>query len=111
MKIDKKFQEFPKTTRLIEKGDIWLAYYPYREKGNMEKLRPVYVSEVNEDNIKVYMITTNKNRGIPLKVNLSNRKEKRQSYLNFNNYSIIKKEKFYIKIKSKYRGDEIKWIL
>ena len=64
-KKHKKKLKFPTTTKLPKKGDVWWVLYPYTTKGNMEKIRPSLVSDVNEEK-EIYIcrqITTNSKRG------------------------------------------------
>ena len=102
MILRKCYNEFPKTTKTIEEGDIWYAWFPYNEKGNMQKLRPVYVKKILNDGILVYMITTNKNKGKLLEIDLSckNRyRHMKKSYININNKRILDETKLYSKLK------------
>jgi len=105
------YNEFPKTNKTIEIGDIWYAYFPYQELGNMEKLRPVYVKKILDDGILVYMITTNQNKGKLLEIDLSckNRyKNMRTSYININKKAILNETKFYSKLKKGIKLEEMK---
>lgn len=105
------YNEFPKTNKTIEEGDIWYAKFPYQTKGNLEKLRPVYVKKIlNNNNFLVCMITTNKNNGKLLKIDLSckNRyKHMKTSYININKESILDETKFYSKLKKGIKLEEM----
>lgn len=88
------YDKFPTTNKTINEGDIWLAKFPYKELGNMEKLRPVYIDEILTDKVKVIMITSNKQKGI--EINIKSNKNKK-SYLT-NRYAYITTDKIYRKI-------------
>jgi len=53
------------TSRMPQKGDIWLVEFPYFTPGNMVKVRPAIVLDYNEDTDKVKMrrLTTQKKKG------------------------------------------------
>lgn len=70
---------FPGLTKTPEVGDIWIALYPYREKGNYEKARPVLIKEINDDYIVIQKITTRSDKNI--KINNDKKLFKQQSYL------------------------------
>ena len=59
----KTYDRFPTCKKTVKVGDIWYAYFPFRELGNFEKLRPVYISYVDENTIKAKMITGNSKKG------------------------------------------------
>jgi len=92
MKLQDKF---PTTTRAPQIGDIWVAKFPFSEDGNMEKMRPVRIADVNDDLITVQMITTNAHKGRKI----CSDKFKRDSYLT-NNYATVSRDKLYRKIKN-----------
>lgn len=101
---NKIYQQFPRTNKSINAGEIWLAYYPYREIGGVEKLRPVYVKETKKNGILVYKLTTNKDKGtfVDIKLGSKNRFKKfnKKSYIDFHSLTLINEEKFYSKLKS-----------
>jgi len=94
-----RYNKFPTTKRNIHVGDIWYAWHPFRELGNYEKLRPVLVSAIKEDKIKVRMITSNPNKGklIVIKNKVKSRLLYKDSYLT-NNDALLTEDKFYSKI-------------
>ena len=97
----RSYDKFPTTTRQPHIGDVWLAKFPYCEKGNMEKVRPVCIADINDDLVKVRMITTNAKKGIKI----HNNKLKKDSYLT-NNYANIPIDKLYRKIHDIKMEDE-----
>lgn len=94
-----RYNKFPTTKRNIHVGDIWYAFYPYKEEGNFEKLRPVLVSAIKEDKIKVRMITSNPKSGklIVIKNKVKSRLLYKDSYLT-NDDALLTEDKFYSKI-------------
>lgn len=94
-----RYNRFPTTQRNIHVGDIWYAYFPFKELGNYEKLRPVLVSAIKEDKIKVRMITSNPTKGklIVIKNKVKSRLLYKDSYLT-NNDAYLTEDKFYSKI-------------
>lgn len=95
MKRNKIYDEFPKTTRRPKKGEVWLAFFPYYQRGGFEKLRPVLIKSVRGDEAIVQKITSKK-KGKEITLNYNNKK----SYL-VNNFARIKLYKCYHRIKSK----------
>lgn len=93
------YNNFPTTNKTIHVGDIWYAWYPFKELGNYEKLRPVLVSDIKDDKIKVRMITSNPNKGklIVIKNKVKSRLLYKDSYLT-NNDALLTEDKFYSKI-------------
>lgn len=94
-----RYNKFPTTLRNIHVGDIWYAFFPYREEGNFEKLRPVYISYVDENTIKAKMITSNPKKGklIVIKNKVKKRLLYKDSYLT-DNEAILTEDKLYSKI-------------
>lgn len=77
-----KINEFPKVKKTPHINEVWLALFPYEQLGNMEKLRPVLITKVMQDNVKCKKITTNANKGKKIKGVLSTSKYFNQpSYL------------------------------
>lgn len=65
---------FPKTNKTPHAGEVWLALFPFDVPGGMQKMRPVLINEViDENNIKVQMISTNPKNGIKIKNKLGNK--------------------------------------
>lgn len=97
--IYNSYNKFPTTNKNIHIGDIWYAWFPFREQGNYEKLRPVLVSAIKEDKIKVRMITSNPKKGklIVIKNKVKSRLLYKDSYLT-NNDAYLTEDKFYSKI-------------
>lgn len=95
----KTYDRFPTCKKNITVGDIWYAWYPFKELGNYEKLRPVLVSAIKEDKIKVRMITSNPTKGklIVIKNKVKSRLLYKDSYLT-NNDALLTEDKFYSKI-------------
>ena len=93
----KNIDKFFTTNKNPQKGDVWLVRYPYETKGNMEKVRPVIIAEVNEEYLKVRKITTNEKRG---KLIIHKKYfNKKNSYLT-NDYANIHYTKLIRRIKS-----------
>lgn len=93
IKKTKYYDSLPKTNKVPKKGDLWLAKFPYEVSGNMEKLRPVLISQVLEDTIICRKITTNHKRGKKIEGYLE-KYFKRPSYIT-KSYSKLSKDKFY----------------
>ena len=92
----KIYLEHTRTNKIPEINDVWLAYYPYMEKGNMEKARPVLIIEEKENgNYLVRKITSNKKKGILI----NDLKNYKKSYLT-NDYAEISFEKMIRRLKS-----------
>ena len=93
------YNNFPTTNKNIHVGDIWYAWYPFKELGNYEKLRPVLVSDIKDDKIKVRMITSNPSKGklIVIKNKVKSRLLYKDSYLT-NNDALLTEDKLYSKI-------------
>ena len=96
------YNNFPTTNKTIHVGDIWYAYFPFRELGNYEKLRPVLISSIEEDTIKAKMITSNNKKGklIIIRNKVKSRLLYKNSYLT-NNEAILTEDKIYSKIATK----------
>ena len=94
-----RYNRFPTTKRNIHVGDIWYAFYPFKTPGNYEKLRPVLVSAIEDDKIRVRMITSNSKRGklIVTKNKVKSRLLYKDSYLT-NDDALLTEDKFYSKI-------------
>lgn len=94
MRAKKKtiYDVFPKTLKKPLPKETWLAYFPYEEKGNWEKLRPVYVSEINDEEYICQKITSNSKHG--------KRFKETNSYITEDKAKITI-DKFYRKIKVK----------
>lgn len=92
------YDKFPTTNVQPKKGDVWLAKFPYLTKGNIEKLRPVIITEIKEEEITARMITTNKKRGSELPKELK-KYMREESYLT-NSYAKIGYDKLYRRIVS-----------
>ena len=92
MRTKKKtiYDDFPKTLKKPLPKETWLAYFPYEEKGNWEKLRPVYVLEINNEEYICQKITSNSKHG--------KRFKKTNSYITEEKAKITI-DKFYRKIK------------
>jgi hypothetical protein len=95
---------FPKVKREIQVNQVWFALFPYETLGNMEKLRPVLITKVNEDTVECKCITTNPNNATKIKGILAHGKHFRK----FNQASYVKnraveipKYKLYGMIKNK----------
>ena len=88
------YDRFPTTTKNIFINDVWLAKFPYFQDGNMEKLRPVLINKIKDNEIVVTMITSKENRGI--KINDTNIFRK-NSYLT-EKHAILPIDKLYRKI-------------
>ena len=96
MKMIKYIQDdFPRTKKRPKRKEIWLAYYPYYGKTNMEKLRPVLIHKVKDDEALVQMITSKKSSRTIKEIKLKG--SKKPSYLR-NSYATIKLYKCYRKI-------------
>ena len=93
------YNKFPTTKKNIHVGDIWYAWFPFREVGNYEKLRPVLISAINNDIIKAKMITSNPKKGklIVIKNKVKSRLLYKDSYLT-NNEATLTEDKLYSKI-------------
>ena len=77
-----KINRFPCVKKTPHENEVWLALFPYETLGNMEKLRPVLITKVNDDKVKCKKITTNANKGKKIKGKLSTNKYFNQpSYL------------------------------
>ena len=50
--------------RLPKTGDIWLVHYPYVTPGNMEKIRPAIIKDIDEDTdlLTIQKLTTKKHK-------------------------------------------------
>lgn len=72
--IYNKMNEFPRVKKEPQKYEVWLALFPYETLGNMEKIRPVYITKVKEDTVMCRMITTNSKNGKKIKGKLSTSK-------------------------------------
>lgn len=68
--------EFPKTKKEPHRHEVWIALFPYETLGNMEKMRPVYITSINEeeDKVRCKMITTNPKHARKIKGTLSKSK-------------------------------------
>ena len=92
-------------------GDIWLAEYDYTEGGNYGKIRPVLITDFDDENelITIRRITS-KNKGIELPFRMG--KKRIKSYLTSDykkvpRYYLIRRVKSYEEIR-KYKLNEIK---
>lgn len=101
--------KFPNVVREPQKNQVWFALFPYETLGNMEKLRPVLITKVNEDTVQCRCITTNSHNATKIKGPLTNNK----TFKNFNKESYVKKEvveipkyKLYGMIKNKIELEE-----
>lgn len=92
----KYYDRFPTTRIIPKKGDIWLVKFPYEVAGNMEKIRPVLVSQVLEDKFICRKITTNSKKGEKIEGFLSKYFDK-PSYIT-KTYKKITTDKFYKRI-------------
>lgn len=94
-------QSFPRTQKEPRRHDVWLALFPYEKLGNMEKIRPIYITSTTDDTVRCKKITTNPNYGKKIKTKLCGKKYKflyKDSYLN-DNVIEIPKYKLYGKIR------------
>ena len=91
-KIKSVYDGFPKTKKTPKKNEIWLAYFPYYGRTNIEKLRPVLICSVIDDEAMVRKITTNSKRGVFININGD-----KKSYLT-KHYARIKLYKCYRKL-------------
>lgn len=66
-----KLNEFPRVNKEPHRHEVWLALFPYETLGNMEKIRPVYITKVKEDTVNCKKITTNSSKGKKIKGQLS----------------------------------------
>lgn len=71
--IFNKINSFPTVKKEPHRHEVWLALFPYEQLGNMEKLRPVYITSVNEekDTVRCKMITTNPKNARKIKGKIS----------------------------------------
>lgn len=94
----KNSDKFMTTNRQLKKGDYWLAKFPYFEKGNFEKLRPVKILAVDEEanSYIVQKITSNPEKGKEIQIP-SKKKQHKKSYLT-NYIAKITIDKFYHKL-------------
>lgn len=92
----KYWDRFPDNQYIPEKGEVWLVKYPYEVRGNMEKLRPAIVSQVNGETFICRKITTNSKRGKEIKGNLAKILEKPSYKTNI--YQELTIDKFYKRI-------------
>lgn len=94
----RKYIGLPITNKKPQKGDYWLASFPFHEAGNFEKLRPIFVEQVNQEDksIVARMITTNPKYGE--KIN-DKKHFKKDSYLT-NNRATLPYDKLFRRIKS-----------
>lgn len=88
------------STKIPVKNQIWLAKYPYLEKGNWYKVRPVVIIDVipEDDSCTVAKVTSTEKEGYK-KIRASNKFDK-MSYLSgeftiLKNYMLIRKIGFY----------------
>ena len=66
--------------RIPRNGDIWLVHYPYTTPGNMQKIRPAIIKNINEeeDVITVQKLTTKYHNGNRL---FNHPKMKKKTYI------------------------------
>ena len=83
---------FPRTTRVPQPKQVWLALFPYEQLGNMEKIRPILITKVNEETVECRMITTNPHKATKVKGKLTNGKH----FAYFNKDSYVKDKKIEI---------------
>ena len=97
------YNSFPKKLANPKPKEVWLALFPYKQLGNMEKIRPVYILNVDHDNniVQCQKITTNPEFARKIKGKLSNIKPfNRDSYLN-NEKTTIPIYKLFSRLKNK----------
>lgn len=102
---------YPKqfSSKNVHIGDIWVAEFDYNEQGNYGKIRPVLITDFDDENelITIRMITSkNKGKEIPFYVG----KRKIKSYLTDNyrkvpRYYLVRRIKSYEEIR-KYKLNE-----
>ena len=90
------YDKFPTTKNIPKKGDIWLVKFPYETKGNIEKVRPVLVSDVKEESYLCRKITSNSSKGKRIQGFLE-KYFNRPSYIT-KTYKVITIDKFYRRI-------------
>lgn len=79
-----RMSEFPRVKKEPHKHEVWIALFPYETLGNMEKMRPVYITSVDEEEniVRCKMITTNPKYARKIKGTLTNCKPyNKDSYL------------------------------
>lgn len=89
---------FPKVKREVQVNQVWFALFPYETLGNMEKLRPVLITKVNEDTVECKCITTNATKGRKIKGILAHGKH----FKKFNQASYVKNKVVEIPIHKLY---------
>lgn len=103
-----RMNEFPNVKKEPHKHEVWLALFPYEQLGNMEKMRPVYITSINEEKetVRCKMITTNPKNAKKIKGKLSNsRYFNKDSYLK-ERIEEISIYKLYGRIKNKIELEE-----
>lgn len=101
-----KINKFPKVKKTPHTNEVWLALFPYKQLGNMEKLRPVMITSVSEYKVKCRMITTNEKKGKKIKGVLSTSRYFNQpSYLSHIEQE-IPRYKLYGKLRNKIELEE-----
>lgn len=75
-------------------GDIWLVHYPYITPGNMEKIRPAIIKNINEekDLITIQKLSTKYHKGSKI---IQHPKLKKKTYISkeiitTNDYNLIR---------------------
>lgn len=111
MKKNRKniYNFFPKQMKEPKKGDVWVAKFPFREKGCFEKVRPVLVIYVDEENEIYYCrsFTTNKSKGTEVSEELKKYFNK-TPYLT-DNVMGLKIEKFYKRLYKSKDNSNVVW--
>lgn len=104
-------ETYPKqmSTKDVHIGDIWLAEYNYIEGGNYGKIRPVLITDFDDENelITIRRITSkNKGKEIPFQVGKRNIKSYlTNDYMKVPRYYLIRRVKSYEEIR-KYKLNE-----
>ena len=92
------YSKAPTCKQDIIVGDIWYASVPFRELGNYEKFRPVYIKEIKDSDIICYKITSKpKGKLITTTKKVNSKLLYKNSYLT-NELVVLKEDKFYSRI-------------
>lgn len=80
--------------RMPKAGDVWLVNYPYITPGNMKKIRPAIIRQVDEENnmVIVQKLTTKYHKG---NREFRNNKMKKKTFVSketvkINEYNLIR---------------------